>query len=81
MADDQRLRFLERSLTRFQENVRKSGEAAGASYGLLGAILLFGALGYGFDAWQGTSPSGLIVGLLLGIVVGFYGLAKAVWHR
>lgn len=81
MADDQRLRFLERSLTRFQENVRKSGEAASASYGLIGAILLFGGLGYGFDAWRGTSPSGLITGLLLGIVVGFYGLAKAVWHR
>jgi F0F1-type ATP synthase assembly protein I len=78
---DQRLRFLERSLSRFQENVRQSGEAAGASYGLIGALLLFGGLGYGFDAWRGTGPSGLIVGLLLGLVVGFYGLAKAVWRR
>jgi F0F1-type ATP synthase assembly protein I len=52
-----------------------------ASYTLIGAILLFGAIGYGLDAWLGTSPGFLLGGLLLGIVVGFYELAKMVWPR
>ena len=65
----------------FQEQVQKSGSAASASYGLIGAILLLGGLGYGFDAWRGTAPWGLVAGLLLGLVVGFYGLAKTVWRK
>jgi F0F1-type ATP synthase assembly protein I len=72
--------FVEKSMRSFQETVRKSGPAASASYALLGAILLLGGIGYGVDAWQGTGPWGLVVGLLLGLVVGFYELARAVWR-
>ena len=73
--------FGEKSLKEFQDTVRKSGPAASASYGLIGAILLLGGIGYGFDTWRGTWPVGLVVGLLLGLVVGFYELARTVWKK
>ena len=73
--------FLARSLSYFQENIRRSGPAASAGYALVGAILLFGGIGYAVDSWLATSPWFLIAGLFLGIVVGFYELAKVVWHR
>jgi F0F1-type ATP synthase assembly protein I len=74
-------RNLPRSLKTLQETVRSAGPAAMASYTLIGAIILLGGLGYAVDAWRGTSPWGLLAGLLLGIVVGFYELAKQVWHK
>lgn len=83
MSDDERrqLRMLERSLNRFQEGVRTSGPAASASYSLIGAIILLGGIGYAVDSWRGSSPWGLVVGLVFGLIVGFYELAKAVWRR
>jgi ATP synthase protein I len=54
---------------------------AAASYTLIGAIMLLGALGYAADSWLGTSPWLLLLGLLLGIVVGFYELARTVWGQ
>jgi F0F1-type ATP synthase assembly protein I len=71
----------QRSLEEFQDNVRRAEPAAGASYGLIGAIILFGGIGYGIDVWKGSAPWGLLGGLLLGLIVGFYGLAKLVWKR
>jgi len=64
-----------------QENATRSGPAAAASYTLIGAIVLLGGLGYGFDQWRGTSPWGVFAGLMLGIVVGFYELIKSMWRR
>jgi F0F1-type ATP synthase assembly protein I len=64
-----------------QENATRSASVAGASYTLVGAIVLLGGLGYGFDAWRGTGPWGAFTGLLLGVVVGFYELIKTVWKR
>jgi len=78
--DDQRLVFA-RSLRNLQDNIRRSGPAAAAGYTLIGAILLLGGIGYALDAWLGTSPWCLLAGLLAGIVVGFYELAKTVWGR
>ena len=52
-----------------------------AGYTLIGAILLFGGIGYLIDQWMQTSPWLLLVGLLAGVVVGFYELAKTVWHQ
>ena len=76
MPDDRD--FLARSFQYLQDNVRKSGPAAAASYSLIGAIVLLGGIGYGLDEWRGTSPWFLLGGLLLGLIVGFYELAKAV---
>lgn len=72
---------LARSAKALQESVSRAGPAAGAGYTLIGAIVLLGGIGYGVDAWQDTAPWGVLVGLLLGIVVGFYELARTVWGR
>jgi ATP synthase protein I len=64
-----------------QENASRSGTAAAGSYTLIGAIILLGGLGFGFDYWRGTSPWGVLIGLLLGLVVGFYELIKTTWRR
>jgi F0F1-type ATP synthase assembly protein I len=81
MPDDDHDSIVARSLRAFQENVRRSGPAASASYALIGAIVLFGGIGFALDAWLGTSPMFVLGGLLLGLVVGFYELAKVVWPR
>jgi F0F1-type ATP synthase assembly protein I len=60
-----------------QERMDSAAPAAAASYTLIGAVLGLGAIGYGFDRWQGTAPWGLVTGLLLGMVVGFYELIKS----
>ena len=39
---------------------------------LVGAIAVFGGLGYAADAWLKTTPTLLLVGLLLGVATGFY---------
>jgi F0F1-type ATP synthase assembly protein I len=73
--------FLARSFRFLQESVRRSGPAAAASYTLIGAIVLLGGIGYAIDEWRGTSPWFLLGGLLLGLIVGFYELAKTVWGQ
>jgi ATP synthase protein I len=70
-----------KSARSLQDNASRAGNAAAVSYSLIGAIVLMGGLGYGFDWWRGTSPWGLVVGLLLGIVVGFYELIKTMWRK
>jgi F0F1-type ATP synthase assembly protein I len=81
MTDKENELFLARSLRYMQESLRKSGPAAVAGYTLLGSILLLGGIGYALDAWRGTSPWYLLAGLLLGIIVGFFELAKIIWRK
>ena len=59
----------------------RAGPAVAASYTLIGAIILLGGIGYAIDRWRGTSPWFLLAGLVVGLIVGFYELAKAVWPR
>jgi F0F1-type ATP synthase assembly protein I len=73
--------FLARSLRQTQENLRRAGPAATAGYTLLGSIIMLGGIGYAVDAWRGTSPWFLLAGLLLGVVVGFFELAKVIWRK
>ena len=81
MPDDDQGLFLARSLKHLQDNIRRSGRAAAAGYTLIGSILLLGGIGYALDAWLGASPWFLLGGLVVGIAVGFYELAKTVWGR
>ena len=81
MADQDRESPLVRSTRALQNNAEQAGPAAGASYTLIGAIILLGGIGYAVDRWLGTSPWFLVGGLILGIVVGMYELAKTVWHK
>jgi F0F1-type ATP synthase assembly protein I len=69
-----------RSTEALQENVQRAGPAASASYTLIGALVVLGGLGYAVDVWQGSSPWGLLVGLGLGMIVGFYELMKTMWR-
>jgi F0F1-type ATP synthase assembly protein I len=81
MARNDRNRFLSRSTQALQTSVERAGPAAAASYSLIGSVILLGGLGYGCDRWFGTWPWGMVGGLMLGILVGFYLLAKAVWLK
>jgi F0F1-type ATP synthase assembly protein I len=72
--------LLERSAESLQANAERAGPAASASYSLIGAILVLGGIGYAVDRWRGTSPWFLLGGLVLGLVVGFWGLAKTLWR-
>jgi ATP synthase protein I len=77
----ERLRESTRQAGQLQANLQRAGSVAAASYTLIGAIVLLGGLGYFADGWLGTGPWLLLAGLLLGIVVGFYELARVVWRR
>ena len=81
MAGNDPKSLLERSAEALQENAERSGPAAGASYTLIGAIAVCGAAGYGADRWLGTSPWFFVGGLLFGIGVGMWEIAKIVWHK
>lgn len=74
-------RSLLSSADELQASFRRAGPVAVASYSLIGAIVLLGGAGYAADRWLNTEPWLLVVGLLLGIVVGFYELARLVWRR
>ena len=81
MAKKDRRFSLSRTTQSFEESVSGSASAMGASYTLVGAVLLLGAIGYGVDRWQGTSPWFLLTGLIRGVIVGFYELVKATTRR
>jgi ATP synthase protein I len=66
----------ERAARAFQANVASAGPVAAASYTLVGGIILLGGIGYAVDRWWGTEPWGVVIGLMLGIVVGFYELIQ-----
>jgi len=85
VADDDdgggRWRDLARANARFGRRIAGAGDAAGAGYTLIGAIIVFGAIGYGLDSWLRRSPWFLVSGLLLGVFVGMWELAKTVFRR
>ena len=53
----------------------------GAAWTMTGAVAGLGLLGWLVDRWLGTAPAGLLGGLGLGILVGFYELAKVMFGR
>ena len=56
-------------------------QAVGASYTVLGALALFGFGGYWLDRYRGSENFWLIIGLLLGVVIGMYELAKYILKK
>lgn len=70
-----------RSFRSLNQSILNAGPAAMASYSLIGSILALTGLGYAIDAWRGTFPWFLVGGLVLGLVVGFYQLARTLWRR
>ena len=53
------------------ETFRKSGMAYSAAIILLGAVVFMMILGWGADLLFGTSPWGIVVGIVLGSIIGF----------
>ncbi len=60
----------------FQKILNQAGPAANASYSLIVSIILFIFGGLYIDNYLDTSPAGIIIGMALGLVVGFYQLVK-----
>ena len=56
-------------------------KAIGASYTILGALAFFGLGGYWLDRQGGGESFWLIIGLLLGVIVGMYELAKYILKK
>ena len=56
-------------------------KAIGGSYSVLGALALFGFGGYWLDRYSGGENYWLIIGMLLGVVVGMYELAKFILKK
>lgn len=72
---------LGRSFRFLENNVARSGSVIAAAYSLVGSILLLGGIGYLVDRWRGTAPWFLLTGLVLGMIVGFYELARTVYRK
>ena len=62
----------------FQNIVKQSGPAAAASYGLIASILIFTYFGWMIDRRIDSSPFAILIGMLLGLIIGFYHLFKVV---
>ena len=72
---------LGKSFAYFQKILQQSGPVASASYGLLASVLIFTFLGWYIDAYNGSSPKGVLLGLAIGLIVGFYHLLKTIQRR
>ena len=78
MRDDDRLPMDPGAVESLQSNLRRGESGIFASYGLIGAIILFGGLGFLADRFLGTTPACLLAGLVSGVAVGFYQLARMI---
>jgi F0F1-type ATP synthase assembly protein I len=59
-----------------QDNLNRGEPAIAASYALIGAIVLLGGAGLSVDRYLGTAPWCLVAGLVAGLGIGFYQLAR-----
>ena len=66
---------------RFANIVRQAGPYMTASYALIGAVLGLTLLGYFIDEKLGTSPWMLTIGIVLGLVIGLYEIAKVSFKK
>lgn len=59
-----------------QSSLDRDATAIGACYALIGAIMLLGGAGFVADRYFGTAPWCLLAGLVAGLSIGFYQLAR-----
>ena len=78
MGNDQE-DYLSKSIKQFQRFVRQSGPEASAAYTLLGAVLFLSLIGYYLDQYFKSTPVYLVIGLCLGMIIGFYELYKSIF--
>lgn len=58
-------------------NIAEMGKAWGLALDFVVMTLGGGLLGWGFDKWRGTAPTGALVGLGLGFAFAFYRIIRA----
>ena len=68
--------FFTQVFTLIAKILKESGPYMTASYTMIGAVVGLSLLGYYADRWLNTTPWLLILGVILGLVVGFYEIAK-----
>jgi len=71
--------YLSKSIKQFQRFVRQSVPAASAAYTLLGSVIFLTLIGYMADKYFNSSPVYILIGLGLGILIGFYELYKSIF--
>jgi len=64
-------------LSPFARSLRTAGPWLSATWQFIGSVLVGAAMGYGVDRWLGSSPIGIVIGLLVGIGIGMYALISA----
>lgn len=74
---DERVSMARDAVENMQDNLSRGEPAIFASYGLIGAFILLGGAGFAIDRYLGTTPWGLVTGLLIGLGVGLAGLMRA----
>jgi F0F1-type ATP synthase assembly protein I len=50
---------------------------AGIGFELIVTIGLLAGIGYGVDRWQGWWPTGTLVGLILGVIIGMINMIRS----
>ncbi len=61
--------------------LKRMGPAADAGWTLSGSVIGCLLIGYAVGEYYGKNPAATLIGLLVGIVVGFYNLAKIMWRK
>lgn len=64
-----------------QKYLLQSAPAASASYVLIAAVIIFCMIGFYLDNRYETIPWFTLLGLIIGLAIGFYGLAKTIWSK
>jgi len=77
---DERLSMKGDAVESMQHTLQEGKPAIFASYGMIGAVLLLGGAGLLADRYWGTGPWLLVAGLLTGLVIGLYEVARILRH-
>jgi F0F1-type ATP synthase assembly protein I len=73
---DERVSMERDAVESMQGNLNRGEPAIVASYSLIGAIMLLGGAGLAADRYLETGPWCLLAGLIAGLGIGFYQLAR-----
>jgi F0F1-type ATP synthase assembly protein I len=73
---DRRVSIERDAVESMQRNLTQGEPVIVASYGVIGAIMLAGGAGFWADRHFGTQPWCLLAGLIAGVGIGFYQLAR-----
>jgi ATP synthase protein I len=70
-----------KGLNDFSQSFRKAGPYLGSIYSLMASIGIFGYIGYWIDTKYETRPLFLLIGLFLGLGIGFYQFYKVLMRQ